>query len=81
MRHFIPDLELLLEPCCPDVHRKVCYACRALVHVKLQLLAHNIAIAGALCKAFDDGIAFWEGPALVSHRQWRPGCFLKPLKP
>jgi hypothetical protein len=45
----------LNEPCCPDVVKRVCFACRRNVRARLAILAHNLAVGAALCAAYERG--------------------------
>lgn len=43
------------EPCCPDLSLRVCYSCRVCMAIRLERLARNIAVAFALCEAWELG--------------------------
>ncbi len=58
---------------CHDFSKRVCFCCRDEIAIKLEYLARNLAVAAALCKA-------WEAGWMASRERywgddfWAPGC-------
>lgn len=58
---------------CTDFTKRLCLECRVEVMSKLQYLGRNLAVAAALCKA-------WEAGWMASRERywgddfWAPGC-------
>jgi len=72
MRHFLsPHID---EECCPDFTKRVCFACRHDIADKLTFLAHNLAVAGALCKAHNYGAFCAVMLNTYRREEWAPGC-------
>jgi len=43
----------------------------------MSALGRNLAVAGALCKAFDQGNVAWDNLYWTGRAGWEPGCEIK----
>jgi hypothetical protein len=74
------------EMCCNDHHLHgcdavtyayLCWTCELLLAEALRTISHNLGVAGALCRAFWDGVRYefaHDHHAPWIDGGWQPGC-------
>ena len=66
------------ESTCDATVGRPCGECVVVARNRLNALAHNLAVAGGLCRAYDIGMErmrmIWCRDEIDPVRDWHPGC-------